>query len=371
MEPLAWSRCHQSIKVFAYQWHNIQTQDQENTAWQTCGQCDRHVSCEYHKAVQSTFNKLMINQPPYLPKTAIVGGVPTPSVDIPITAVFLALYLTSAACNFGLFHYNRAHGHKFLVSLFLGGFSMARLGTCVLRIAWATRHHNARLTIAAEIFTNAGVLIVYLVNLELAKRVLRAQKPKIGWHPLVHWSILTMSAGIGVCLVLIILAVVWSFYTLNMHILETMAWIQKGVIIYIVVIAISPWFLLAASVLPPRSPTNQNFGKGNTSAKLLIVAASTGLTTIIAGFKIGTAYSTQHLATDPAWYDSRAAFYCFNFMLEVFILCLFVGTRIDQRFYVPDGSSKRRSYEIHERKESLSDRNESQGEDSEKDKEAV
>jgi hypothetical protein len=47
---------------------------------------------------------------------------------------------------------------------------------------------------------------------------------------------------------------------------------------------------------------------------------------------------------DPAWYHSRAAFYCFGYMLEIGILCIYVFGRVDKRFHVPNGSWKRRSY---------------------------
>ena len=74
--------------------------------------------------------------------------------------------------------------------------------------------------------------------------------------------------------------------------------------------------------------------------------------TIIAGFKAGVVWSPPRPATDPAWYDSKASFYCFNFMIEILILALYVGSRVDKRFYVPDGSSKRRTYGIEEDSES-------------------
>lgn len=63
---------------------------------------------------------------------------------------------------------------------------MARAATLVLRIAWATRQHNVRVARAAQIVVNAGVPMLYVVNLVLAQRILRAIQPHIDWHPLLR-----------------------------------------------------------------------------------------------------------------------------------------------------------------------------------------
>jgi hypothetical protein len=38
------------------------------------------------------------------------------------------------------------------------------------------------------------------------------------------------------------------------------------------------------------------------------------------------------------------SFYCFGYILEITILCIYVLGRVDKRFHVPNGSGKRRSY---------------------------
>ncbi|KAG7286810.1 hypothetical protein NEMBOFW57_009127 [Staphylotrichum longicolle] len=41
------------------------------------------------------------------------------------------------------------------------------------------------------------------------------------------------------------------------------------------------------------------------------------------------------------WYHSRAAFYCFNFMIEIIVVYVYL---VEQRFYVPKGTSKPGDY---------------------------
>jgi hypothetical protein len=68
------------------------------------------------------------------------------------------------------------------------------------------------------------------------------------------------------------------------------------------------------------------------------------MATILSGCKLGATWEAPRPINEPAWYHSRAAFYCFGYMLEILILAIFVFGRVDKRFHVPDGSAKRRSY---------------------------
>ncbi len=121
--------------------------------------------------------------PPYPSFIAVIGGTPTISVDVPVDAVLICLYLCSAAANMTIFQLNKRKGIRFVPSAMLFGFSMARIITLVLRISWACFANNAALALAAQIFINAGILVVYIVNLIFTQRLLRALQPPIGWHP--------------------------------------------------------------------------------------------------------------------------------------------------------------------------------------------
>lgn len=70
--------------------------------------------------------------PPYPPTTAAVGGVPTIGVDVPISAVFMFLFLVAAAGHMTIFQINRRRGHKFIMSGLMFGFCMARTVTMIL-----------------------------------------------------------------------------------------------------------------------------------------------------------------------------------------------------------------------------------------------
>lgn len=93
---------------------------------------------------------------PFAPTVAILGGIPTAGLDVPITAIFLVLFLIGAATHFITHELNGKRGHKFHLSDMVFDFCMVRTVTCILRIAWAFKPENSSLVLAALIFENAG-----------------------------------------------------------------------------------------------------------------------------------------------------------------------------------------------------------------------
>jgi hypothetical protein len=65
----------------------------------------------------------MSSSPPYPPRNWSLGGAPTKSTDIPITAVFLVLYVCLAATHMTILQLNLRRGHKFLFNGALFGTS--------------------------------------------------------------------------------------------------------------------------------------------------------------------------------------------------------------------------------------------------------
>jgi len=274
-------------------------------------------------------------QPPYLPRAAQVGGLPTVSVDVPALAVLLAIYIGFAVTNMTIFQRNRKRNHMFRPSALLFGFCMARIATCVLRIAWSTRHTNVRLAIAAGIFINAGILILYLINLALAHRVFKAKRPQFRFHNALDRAVIGLYVLIVVALIMVITATVLSFYTLNTKTRQTARDIQLAAITYLLVITVLPFPMLAAAFLTKKGHYEAELGKGSMQTKTIIIMTSSALCMLIAGFKAGTAWENPRPIDHPAWYHSKAAFYVFNFTLEILALATLTLSRIDKQFYIP------------------------------------
>jgi hypothetical protein len=282
--------------------------------------------------------------PPYAPTTASLGGLPTISVDVPICAVFLALFVIGAASHMTILRLNLSRGHKFIPSGATFGFCMARIVACSLRIALACHPTNLRLAMAAQIFVAAGVLILFILNLTYAQRLLRAFHPRVGWSRPVSYFFKALYVIIIFSLAMLITVVVQSFYTLNPNTRRIDHDVQFYGLAYFVMFSFLPLPILAYSLLAPRGEQIDHFGRGSWSAKFVIVGVAGVLLCLGASFRAATTYMSPRPLNNPPWYDDKACFYVFNFTIEIIVVYLFLLGRVDQRFYVPDGSSKVRRY---------------------------
>ncbi|KAL1963103.1 hypothetical protein VTN77DRAFT_8646 [Rasamsonia byssochlamydoides] len=289
---------------------------------------------------------LAMQGPPYAPTTALAGGLPTVSVDVPICAVFIALFAIGAAGHMTIFQLNRRKGHKFIPSAATFGFCMARIVTNSLRIAWACHPTNIRLAMAAQIFVAAGVLVLFILNLLFTQRVLRAFHPRVGWSPAFSYFFKALYVIIVFSLAMLITVVVQSFYTLNPNTHRIDRDVEFYGYAYFVMFSFLPFPMLAYTLLVPRKNGEQidHFGKGSWSAKFIILGVTTFLLSLGATFRAAINYKTPRPLNDPAWYDHKACFYVFNFTIEILVVYIYLLGRVDQRFYVPDGSSKVRHY---------------------------
>ncbi|KAH7166441.1 hypothetical protein EDB81DRAFT_681255 [Dactylonectria macrodidyma] len=268
---------------------------------------------------------------------AVVGGVPTVSLDVPILSVLIALFAAGSATNIALYSRNRKRGHKFLMSLFLHGFCIVRVLTCSMRIAWATQPTNKDLAIAAQVFNNAGIIIIYIFNLIFSQRILRALQPGLGWHPALGVAFKAFYGCIVACLIMGITALILIVTSTNPSTLSACHDIQMFSVTFLLIMTILPLFVLAAAYLLPDHKDKETFGHGPMSTKVLIVIISTCLSIIIAGYKAGTAWDPRPLS-NPGWFDEKPAYYVFGFTLEVIVLWMLILSRIDLRFHVPNGS---------------------------------
>lgn len=114
-----------------------------------------------------------------------------------------------------IFQINKKRDHKFIFSVLLFGFCMSRLATLSLRIAWAHHPRNVNLAIAASIFVQAGVLLLFIVNLVFAQRVVRSYHPKFGWSKGLGLVFKFLYCCVGAMLIMVIFAAVYTFFTLD------------------------------------------------------------------------------------------------------------------------------------------------------------
>ena len=159
--------------------------------------------------------------------------------------------------SISIFRANLKRGHKFIISALFTGFCMARVGTCVLRLAWATRLENVSLGIAAQLLVNLGVFLLYIINLLFAQRILRARRPHIGWSRALKAVFITSYVCLGLVAVLVISFTVLSFYTLDANLLRACIDIQHAASTYLVVFVAVPYVVILAAYATKPSATSK------------------------------------------------------------------------------------------------------------------
>ena len=299
----------------------------------------------------TTQNPQLTSGPPYAPQVAGLGGHPTVDLDVPITAVFLFLFVLTAATHMTILQLNRRRGHKFIMSGLMFGFSMARITTCIMRIVWATRPTNIRVAITAQVFVAAGVLLLFVINLIFAQRIVRAAHPHFGWHRAFSLAFKAVYVVIGLSLVMLITCTVQSFYTLDTNTRRIDRDVQIYGQVFYAFVSFLPIALVLAALVVPRTTPLDKFGSGRFRTKVCVLLLSAVLLCLGASFRAGTNIKSPRPLDDPAWYHSKACFYIFNFTVELLVLVMYAALRVDRRFHVRDGSHAPGHYSAAARKQ--------------------
>jgi hypothetical protein len=233
---------------------------------------------------------------------------------------------------------NQRRGHKFIISGALFGFCMARITTCTMRIVWATHPDSIPIAIAASVLVAAGVILLFIINLIFAQRIIRAAHPHAGWKPAFSLAFKAIYALIVISLILLISFIVQSFYTLDPGKRNTARDFQLYGGTLFATMAFLPIPLVIVGLILPRTTRVEKFGSGRYRHKVAILLTSAALLSLGAWFRAGINYMTPRPVNDPAWYQSKACFYIFNFAVEVVVIWLYILVRVDRRFHIPNGS---------------------------------
>lgn len=215
-----------------------------------------------------------------------------------------------------------------------------------LRIAWACHSTNVGLGIAAQVFVYVGTIILYIVNWFFIQRVIRAQHPLFGWS--MPYRILHRLAIVCLILSLILLVVgaIQQFFTLNTTTLDIDRYLQLAGNTYFAAFCFAPIPMVILSLIFPRRRV-EKFGAGRLRNNVVILLIAVAILSVGQIFRCVTAWLPnyplrihQGQEIDAPWYYSRWCFYVFNFATEILVVIFYAVTRVDLRFYVPDGSKK-------------------------------
>ncbi|KAI0186180.1 hypothetical protein EV127DRAFT_455718 [Xylaria flabelliformis] len=259
--------------------------------------------------------------------------------DIPISAGLLALFIVSAAAHALILHTNKRNNVKFFFSGAMFALCLLRSVALSMRIVWATFPHDANIAISAGILTQAGSVIVFIVNLILAQRIVRAYHPKFGWHPATTSGFLFLICCTIASLIMIIAVTIQSFLTPDMEIRHSDRIVQLFAGTYMAALAFMPIPIVSLAALVPRAKNRriEKFGAGRWRSKVHLLLGTSALAASAAAFRVYTGFVPRP-AGHPAWYHHRACYYCFNFATDLIISTVYLFARFDRRFIVPNGA---------------------------------
>lgn len=280
-----------------------------------------------------------VSGPPYALPIAMVGGVPTPSVDDPIAGVLIVIFLSLAAVHMTILQTNMKKEHKFIFSGLLFGLSMARTAAMVMRIVWASYPTNTSIALAANILTQAGVVILFVANLFFAQRIVRAYHPRVGWHNAARAVFRFLVFAVIACLVMIIICTVHMSFTLDRAVQDMERKVQLTGSTFFAVLAFipTPAVLIAVLTSDREKQRPEKFGTGRLRTKVRLLIFTSLLLTLGAGFRLGTSFDSRPVSA-PAWFHHKACYYVFNFAIEIIVSATYAAVRFDRRFHIPNGA---------------------------------
>ncbi|KAH6419491.1 hypothetical protein HBI14_088680 [Parastagonospora nodorum] len=288
--------------------------------------------------------RMLSQGPPYAPRNQGLGGNPEVIPDVPITAIFLVLYLVFGIIHIKIFKANKGRGHKFIFNGAILGLCKIRIITMSLRIAWACHPQNIGLGIAANVFVYVGTIILFMIDWFFVQRIVRAQHQRLGWstpYRIFHRGAL---AVLVITLIMIILVNIWQFFTASSTKLHVFRALQLTGQTYFTVFCFAPAILVLISGLIPRTEI-EKFGAGRLRVNIAILLIAVAVLTTGQLFRCVIAWIPQTPVFNSAgqpisqpWYLHKACFYIFNFVTEIIVIVMFALVRVDLRFHVPNGS---------------------------------
>ncbi|KAK3690410.1 hypothetical protein B0T22DRAFT_515784 [Podospora appendiculata] len=267
--------------------------------------------------------------PPYLPRSAPVGGIPEVKVDAPISAVFILLFLLAALFMLTAIHADHVRTERHPISILLVVFCALRITALAIRIAWATQLTNLNLAIAGNVFTLTGVVILYVVNLLLTRRLLAEHVP----HPAAtRRAFAFLIFCVAACLIMAVSATVDTFFTTKDNVLRSARDVQLCASTILLALTVVPIPAVVAVFFVYRRPGAVAGGEETRfRARCRLIVITALLLTLEAGFRCGTAFDARPLG-QAAWFHHKACLYCLNFLVELLVVYQIVFARLDGRF---------------------------------------
>jgi hypothetical protein len=267
------------------------------------------------------------------------GGIPTDGTDIPASAVLLVVYLALAVVHGYLFFVKSKK--TFIPQAMTMGFCISRVVSMSLRIAWTANVTNKNIAIASNIFLNAGVLLLYIVNMLLTHRFILTIFPNLPTRKTAPYN-LAFFLYVGSSLPLLILVVVPGvqlFLSSDLSTIHIDRDILRFAQCYLTVFVSAPVIATITSstiyFFASKKASGLRAGEVSLRAAVLFIAGS--LLIWIQAVKILQIFytATPETAVSPPWFLRRPILYSGFFLPELLVVIIYAVASIRFRYQMP------------------------------------
>ncbi|RPA85845.1 hypothetical protein BJ508DRAFT_168394 [Ascobolus immersus RN42] len=274
---------------------------------------------------------------------AILGGYPTKNFDLPLSVIFICIFISLAATNITLFLRNKKRGIIFSLNGLSVSFCVSRIATFSLRTAWSTNILNKDLMMVAQILASAGVMVLYIVNLNLSKRFWDSRQPSIATSKPVKYAFIAFYVSVVIVLALLIKGVVMTFTGGNVTSMDTT--MMKIGPIWFAVFSFLPLPIMLGSALRPAhadaTPLGTAADRSGMWEKVAVVVGAAVVLTLGSSVRAGANFLPKRMNSDPAWYHGKGTFYVFLPVVEIAAMLMFLVGRMDKKFHIPIEEEKK------------------------------
>ncbi|OLN93271.1 hypothetical protein CCHL11_08328 [Colletotrichum chlorophyti] len=284
-----------------------------------------------------TGGPLMPLGPPDPANGPFLGGVPTKNLDLPVTLMFMLMFMLGFYIHLTIFRRNSKRGHKFLISDLVVDFCAIRTVTCIFRIVWSTMT-TRYIVFFAVLFENSGPSLLYAVNMFFAQRLVRSIHPRVGWFPAFSQITFVLLISVPVFLILNLVSVVLIFFSQgNPDRQKTGEDLLKFGSSWNTWLSVFPILIVSMALAVP-GPKPERFGTGSQRVKVALLYFASLLLSTGQVVRMYTLFNPQLPGTDSTIFG-KAVFYTTGFFFEITVVALYAIFRIDLRYHIPNGSS--------------------------------
>ncbi|KAI3397032.1 hypothetical protein diail_11267 [Diaporthe ilicicola] len=265
------------------------------------------------------------------------GNPPSTNVDLPITIMFLLLFILGAFTHISIYRANAKRGHKFLLSDLMFDFCMIRTVTCIFRIAWIFSQLRG-VILAAQIFFNGGASVIFAVNILLVQRIVRSMHPDFGWSRPFSLGTTMLAISVPPIIILQITSVsVFFLSTDNQDRSDAAEALLKFGSSWNLWLVSFPFLVTFISCSIP-GPRPEKFGSGSLRVKTSMVMFAVALLATGATVRTYSTFNPRPQNSFDVLYG-KPVFYVTQFSFEIIVVAMYAIMRFDLLFHIPNGSS--------------------------------